>query len=175
MSCLIKKKNSPVCPKSSLGETLTQETRFSYGPWYLWPSFVDCAVWLTIGKVYSSVVRSSCWERGRDFCSCFLQSTRLLLTQNALSSTTHIVYSVLRHRLRCRDLKTFWLYICCSLNCVAMPTLFLTKNLSAAFEGLWQKGHLPGVTWEQGLKWEVSEKDVHWLRTSVHTTSTCAS
>lgn len=45
----------------------------------------------------------------------------------------------------------------------------------AALEDLWQKGSLQGAMWEQRLKWEVSEKDVHWLRTSVHTTGTCAS
>lgn len=156
MNCLINK--SPVCPKSSLSETLTRETRFSYGPWYLWPSFVDCAVWLTIGKVYSSVVRSSWWERGRDAfaLACSVAHGCYWLT-NALSSTTHIVYSVVRHRLRCRDLKTFWLCVCCSLNCAATRTSFLIKSSCSLWgsvaEGLTSLGNV-GARIEMGGVWE---------------------
>lgn len=150
MSCLINK--SPVCPKSSLSETLARETRFSYGPWYLWPSFVDCAVWLTIGKVCSEVVRSSCWERGRDALTLARSRAHgCYWLTNALLSSVHIVYSVVRHRLRCWDLKIFWLCVCCSLNCAAMRASFLTKSPCSLWgsvsEGLTSPGQRGSKDW----------------------------
>lgn len=114
-------------------------------------------------------------ERQRCFCSCFLQSTQLLLTHECI--IIYHAHSLFRGKALTKMSRLENILVVCMLQFeLCGDANFISNQKSpCSIWGSVAEGLPSRTTWEQGLKWEVSEKDVHWLRTSVHTTSTCAS
>lgn len=114
-------------------------------------------------------------ERQRCLYSCSLQSTWLLLTHECIAIFR--AHRRFRGKAQTKMPRLENILVVCMLQFELCGNVsFISNQISVQPVRVYgRRAHFPGATWEQRLTWEVSEKDVHWLRTSVHTTRTCAS